>query len=212
MSIKCYLTLFWQCSCLDLIFQKVHFRELATKLQKHVLVKISSSKISYNIYNIYNRNLRNDAESMFREREKNRVGAMVLATFLINIFFLVIYVNIQPSFSKTRTEYFNIKTRETVNVSTIAVVHYFSQWASFWSICDCKNFTKLVPSQTPSRSSHWSCSVKKVVLKKLVKFYRKTSVLESFLIKLQACKFIKKRCQHRCFWTTASALPRIYKT
>ena len=47
-----------------------------------------------------------------REREReNRVGATVLATFLINIFFLVFYVNIQPSFSKTRTECFNIKVR-----------------------------------------------------------------------------------------------------
>ena len=51
-------------------FQKIHFRELATKLQKHVLVKTSFAKISYNIYNIYNRNLRNDAQSMFRERER----------------------------------------------------------------------------------------------------------------------------------------------
>ena len=112
-SIKRYLTLFWQCSCLDLIFRKRHFRELATKSQKHVLVKISSTKISYNIYNIYNRNLRNDARSMFRERgrEKNRAGATILATFLINIFFLVFYVNIQPSCSKTRMEYFNIKIR-----------------------------------------------------------------------------------------------------
>ena len=38
-------------SQLDLIFWKWHFRELATKSQKHVLVKISSAKISYNIYN-----------------------------------------------------------------------------------------------------------------------------------------------------------------
>ena len=41
-SIKRYLTLFWQCSYLDLIFRKRHFRELVTKLQKYVLVKISS--------------------------------------------------------------------------------------------------------------------------------------------------------------------------
>ena len=46
-------------------------------------------------------------------------------------------------------------------VATIAVIHHFSQWASFWSICDCKNFTQLFPSQTPSRSSHRRCSVKK---------------------------------------------------
>ena len=30
---------------------------------------------------------------------------------------------------------------------------------------DCKIFTKVVPSQTPSRSSHWRCSVKKVFWK-----------------------------------------------
>ena len=44
-------------------------------------------------------------------KKKNRIGATILATFLINIFFLVFYVNIQPSFSKTRIEYFNIKIR-----------------------------------------------------------------------------------------------------
>ena len=44
------------------------------------------------------------------EREKSRVGVAVLATFLINIFFLIFYINIQPSCSKT-TEYFNIKIR-----------------------------------------------------------------------------------------------------
>ena len=58
---------------------------------------------------MYNRYLRNDTQSVFSEREKNRVGATVLATFLINIFFLVSYVNIQPSCSKTRMEYFNVK-------------------------------------------------------------------------------------------------------
>ena len=39
------------------------------------------------------------------------VGAVILATFLINIFFLVYYVNIQPSCSKANKEYFNIKIR-----------------------------------------------------------------------------------------------------
>ena len=43
--------------------------------------------------------------------EKERVGVTILATFLINIFFLVFYVNIQPSCPKTRMEYFNIKIR-----------------------------------------------------------------------------------------------------
>ena len=43
-----------------------------------------------------------------REREeKNRVGAMILATFLINIFLM----RNQQSCSKTRIEYFNIKIR-----------------------------------------------------------------------------------------------------
>ena len=41
--------------------------------------------------------------------EKERVGVTILATFLINIFFLVFYVNIQPSCPKTRMEYVNIK-------------------------------------------------------------------------------------------------------
>ena len=68
-------------------------------------------------------------------------------------------------FFQNRIDYYNIKTRETINVSTNVVVHYFSQWPSFWSVCDCKNFTKLVPSQTPSRSSHRRCSVKKLFLK-----------------------------------------------
>ena len=45
------------------------------------------------------------------------------------------------------------------------------------------------------RSSHQRCSVKKGALKKICKFHRKTSVLES----LQACNFIKKRLQHWCF-------------
>ena len=40
-----------------------------------------------------------------------RVGVTILATFLINIFFLVFYVNIQPSCPKTRMKCFNIKIR-----------------------------------------------------------------------------------------------------
>ena len=52
------------------------------------------------------------------------------------------------------------------------------------------------------RSSHWRCSVKEPIHKKLRQFQRKTPVLESFLNKAagsQACSFIKKRLQHRCF-------------
>ena len=46
-----------------------------------------------------------------RRRERWQVGAMILATFLINTFFLVFYANIQASCSKARMEYFNIKIR-----------------------------------------------------------------------------------------------------
>ena len=115
-------------------FRKIHFREFATKSQKHVLVKTTSTKISYNIYNTYNRNLRNDARSMLRERETERDRETERQTeterdrqrqterekqgrdngschFLINIFFLVFYKNIEPSFSKTRIEYIKIKIR-----------------------------------------------------------------------------------------------------
>ena len=46
-----------------------------------------------------------------KERIDVRVGVTILATFLINIFFLVFCVNIQPSCPKTRVEYFNIKIR-----------------------------------------------------------------------------------------------------
>ena len=57
---------------------------------------------------MYNQCLEKERERE-REKKKNKAGAMILATFLINIFFLVFNVNIQPSCSKRRTEYFNIK-------------------------------------------------------------------------------------------------------
>ena len=44
------------------------------------------------------------------ERKKSKVGATILSTFLINIFF-IFHVNIQPSYFKTRIDYFNIKIR-----------------------------------------------------------------------------------------------------
>ena len=50
---------------------------------------------------------------------------------------------------------------------------------------DCKIFTKLVPSQTPSRSSHRRCSVEKGVLKNLRNFTGKHLCWSLFLIKLQ---------------------------
>ena len=43
----------------------------------------------------------------YLERERKKI----LATFLINIFFPVFYVYIQPSCSKSRMEYFNIKIK-----------------------------------------------------------------------------------------------------
>ena len=46
-----------------------------------------------------------------KERVGVRVEVTILVTFLINIFFLDFYVNIQPSCPKTRMEYFNIKIR-----------------------------------------------------------------------------------------------------
>ena len=49
-----------------------------------------------------------------KERVGVRVGVTILATFLINIFFLVFYVNIQPSCPKTRMEYFDIKIRPII--------------------------------------------------------------------------------------------------
>ena len=113
-SIKRYLTLFWQCSSLDLIFRKRNFWELVTSLEKHILVKISCAKISYHIYNIYNKYFRNDRQSVFRERERERereskVETTIVATFLINIILIVFCINIQPSCCKTIMEYFNIK-------------------------------------------------------------------------------------------------------
>ena len=48
---------------------------------------------------------------VLERQKKKKVGATILVTFLINIFFLVFCVNIQPSCSKIRMEYFNIKIR-----------------------------------------------------------------------------------------------------
>ena len=119
-----------------------------------------------------------------RERERERKqGSGSSSCHFSDQYFLVFYVNIRQSFSKARIEYFNIKTRETLNISTIAVVHYFSQWASFCSICDCKNFTKLVPSQTPSRSSHRRCSVKKLFLK-IYETLQENTCIGDFFIKV----------------------------
>ena len=82
-------------------------------------------------------------------------------------------------------------TRETINVLTIAVIHYFSWWSSSEAFLidskyikwqDYNIFTKLVLSHSPSKSSHQRCSEKKVFLK-LREISRKKSVLESLLNK-----------------------------
>ena len=96
---------------------------------------------------------------------------------------------------------------------------------------DCKIFTKLLPSQTPSRSSHRRCSVKKVVLKNLRNFTGKYLCSSLFSIKFQVFRplILLKRYFNigvflwnlRNFWehqfwrtlrTTPSVLRRIYKT
>ena len=53
---------------------------------------------------------------------------------------------------------------------------------------DCKIFTKLVPSQTLLRSSHWRCSVKKGAFKNLRKFTGKHLCWSHFSIKSHALR------------------------
>ena len=56
---------------------------------------------------------------------------------------------------------------------------------------DCNIFTKLVPLQTPSRSSHRSCSVKKDAHKNLWNFTVKHLCWSLFLINLQTFRSAK---------------------
>ena len=56
-----------------------------------------------------------------------------------------------------------------------------------------KTSTKLVPSQTPFRTSHQRCSVKKIFLKIYKIPQKNTCVGVCFF------NFIRKRLQHRCF-------------
>ena len=65
----------------------------------------------YSIYNIYNMCLRNDAQSMFRETGKNQGKSNNSCHFLINIFFLIFYVNIQPCCSKKQEWIFQQKNQ-----------------------------------------------------------------------------------------------------
>ena len=61
------------------------------------------------------------------------------------------------------------------------------------------------------RSSHRRCSIKKLFLK-ISQYPQETPVLESLFKKvagLQACNFIKKRSQHRCFPMNIAKLLRL---
>ena len=66
------------------------------------------------------------------------------------------------------------------------------------------------------RSSHRGCSIKKAGLENFAICTRKHLSRSFFLIKLQACNFIKKRLQHRCFpvniaeFTRTPTLKNIY--
>ena len=97
---------------------------------------------------------------------------------------------------------------------------------------DCKIFTRLVPLQIPSRSSHQRCSVKKGVLKILWNITGKYLYWSHFSIKMHAfwpvtlfrrdsntslfpvkfVKFFQNICFEEHMRPIASALPRIYKT
>ena len=65
----------------------------------------------------------------------------------------------------------------------------------FWS----SYFSEYLPLIAITKSSHWRCSIKKVVLKNFAIFTGKHLCWSTFLIKLQACNFIKKRLQHSYF-------------
>ena len=58
---------------------------------------------------------------------------------------------------------------------------------------------KLIVRSCAFRSSHRGNSVKKCVLKNFGNFTGKHLCRSLFLIKLQACNFVKKRLQHKCF-------------
>ena len=80
-----------------------------------------------------------------------------------------------------------ISTRESINVSTIAVGHLSERSvivSKYVKMTGWKRFTKLVPSQTLLRSSHRRCSVKKGVFKNSRKFTGKHLCWSHFLTKL----------------------------
>ena len=86
---------------------------------------------------------------------------------------------------------------------------------------NCKIFTKPVTSQTPSRSSHRRCSVKKDILKNLQNFTGKTCVGVCFKLYLketptqlfssEICEIFINNYFEVYLRKTVSALPRIYK-
>ena len=68
---------------------------------------MSKMQISGNVFYVLDHTRQTE-----KKKKKNRVGAVIFVTFLINIFFLVFYVNIQPSWNNNGImEYFNIKIR-----------------------------------------------------------------------------------------------------
>ena len=86
---------------------------------------------------------------------------------------------------------------------------------------DCKIFTKLVPSQTPSGTSHQRCSLKKIFLKIQNTSWENTCAGVCFFFKFiknntgvssEICEIFKNTYFEEYLWTTASALPRVYKT
>ena len=90
------------------IVSAIKWTEILKYTWFQVIPYIHSPVMGLYTYNI--RYLRNGAQSILkererereREREKSRVRAKILATLMINILFLVIYVNMQTFCSKTR--------------------------------------------------------------------------------------------------------------
>ena len=91
------------------------------------------------------------------KRERVGVGATILVTFHINIFFLTYYVNIQPSCSKTRMEYFNIKIR-LLKISKCLIILFVV-------------FSFFVTKRTQSNSEKTSIWSTPKLLRKSVIFY-----------------------------------------
>ena len=73
-------------------------------------MKISFTKISYGIYNIYNRYLRNDGQSMFREKEDRGKGRGNNSCHFSDQYFLPCFLCKHPTiFSQNKNEMFQHK-------------------------------------------------------------------------------------------------------